>query len=365
MREIRMNGKIPILFLFFYFIYSFKTVLLSTAIQDSSIDVLKDTFNILSIVLSGISVFYISKKERVLSFFIGMLLVFNAVIYHTVALYSYFILFCMVCLAKKIEFKELLKIIMLSNILIIIIMIPFISFSDTFFRLDDRFGERLTLGFGNANVMAQFLIMFFSALVLFITNRTKGLILKNLFLLLLFIMIGFVVYYSGSRTGLAMISLCFIGFVWAINSRKTLVGKKFKFLYLFCALGIIAFQYYSVSNFNANGILIAINQMLAGRVFYSYRLISSLGGTPILHGMNIDNFMPIDFFYIQYFYSLGLVTAAAFMLFYFKSFWQHSYSKPSAVILLTCLMATATEAYFMIPLYNLSLFMIYHKKKSD
>ncbi|KFD17377.1 hypothetical protein GTPT_3214 [Tatumella ptyseos ATCC 33301] len=356
--------KLSVLFFSFYFIYSFKTVLLSTSIQDDSIDILKNFFNILSIILSIVSLIYIGNKERIVISLIGAFLVINYALYHTVALYSYFILFCMVSLTKKIEFRTILKIILSSNILIIILMMPFIAFSHTFYRMDDRFGERLTLGFGNANVMAQFLIMMFSMAVLFIFNNTKGKSIKNLYLIISFALISIVVYESGSRTGLAMITLSFLGFLWALNTKQRNVSKKFKKIYCLGVILIILFQLYTVTHFNENAILITLNQALAGRVFYSYNLFSAMGVMPFLHGLNIDAFMPVDFYFIQYFYSLGLFLGLAFIYLYYREFNNGEYSKPAAIVLLTCLIATATESYFMIPLYNLSLFMVFYKKIS-
>jgi len=184
---------------------------------------------------------------------------------------------------------------------------------------------------------------------------------RNIIAILTLTPIIVLIYLSGSRTGLMMLILCFLGFLWAINTRVKVYNKRFSYLYLLMICAIALFQFYLANNFNANGLLITINQILAGRVFYSYKLLSALGGIPIFHGLNIDSYMPIDFYYIQVFYSLGAISAVCFFYIIFSKLTSVKLTKSAAVVLFTCLMATATESYFMIPLYNFSLFILFSR----
>lgn len=355
------NKNLTYFFMVFYFLYSFKTILLSSAIEDTSIDILKNLFNIITLIMAGISFLYIPLSRKVILSITLLLLVTNYVFYSSLAFYSYFVLLSMIFISEKISHYEVVKLIFFLNIILILTIMPFVFFSNTFYVFDERFGYRLTLGFGNSNVMTQFFIMFFCIVNYFFALKKTNISMRNIISLLVFIPILILIYLSGSRTGLMMLTLCFLGFIWAINTKENVYNKKVYVLYFIGVLSIIAIQFYLVNNFNANGLLITINQLLAGRVFYSNRLVNEVGHVPLFHGLNIDSYMPIDFYFIQTFYTLGAIATFVFLYIIISKMKKSNLTKYSVVVIFTCLIATATESYFMIPLYNFSLFILFSK----
>ncbi|EJF4388333.1 O46/O134 family O-antigen polymerase, partial [Escherichia coli] len=208
---------------------------------------------------------------------------------------------CMLILSNGIYWRDIIRYLSLAHFLVILFIIPLVFFAEKYSFIDDRFGVRYTFGFHNPNTFSQYLISLYVVFLLLFVEVIKKKSLQFLTVIILTLFIYGVISLTGSRTGMILTIITGFGFL-ACTLSKTNDKKRRKFVYLYIlGAGILCFiQYYLALTYNHSEFSKNINTILSGRIWFSSQLTSQLWPVPYFHGVNINDYLPIDFFYVAY-----------------------------------------------------------------
>lgn len=353
------------LFFFLYFVYGFKTLLILIPLDDPLVVMTRNIINSLLFVVMGVSFFYIPNKARLLIILFSIVFAYNIVISGNNGLYNYLILFVVLGLTISLDLKYILTVILSTNIILFLIILPFIFIAGQFFMIDLRYNdERFTLGFGSPNTMSQYLLMLYLSLSLYTYRYTTG---KGVFFLTTTIAFSFffvLIYLSISRTGLALLSMAFLGMIaFGLIKESDGNNKKIKIIYIISMLAICLIQIYTMLNYPTGGVYTVLNGVLSGRLSMSSYMYLITGYIPLVNGINIEPFLPIDFNFIKMIFSIGIIVSIIFFVIYIKQFNKKRYSPIGVVILFVGLASSFTESYFAVFFLNISILMVYSKSE--
>lgn len=359
----KYNFKYPF-FIIFFSIYCAKSLFFSLSIEDSQlIYITKNIANTTLLSLAFLTFFLIPEKKWRFLFVFFLAISSINIILGNKNYFNYIITISLLLLSSQINWNKLIKslfIIYLSNIFILSILSSFLSY---YFLLDDRFGYRFTAGFENPNTLSIYLLTIFSITISYIetTKISKGIIFTiSIFLYFITIVI---LYLSFSRTGLVLLTLLYICHTLTLlkGNSRLLIHRKMLFMsFLFITTTIIAFQFSSILYFQESTLIQKINHILSGRIWHAYNIYSELG-IPKLFGQNIENYLPIDFYFINTIYSIGWLPTIILIVIVLKKIYNLKSSLFMSVSLLLFIILTLTESYFSVLFYSISLFIIFHK----
>uniref|UniRef100_UPI001F4EC196 hypothetical protein n=1 Tax=Rosenbergiella epipactidis TaxID=1544694 RepID=UPI001F4EC196 len=189
------NKKEGLIFFLFYVLYAFKTLLLLIPLNDPLVDFTKNFINAFLLLIMGWALLYLNKKYWFLLFLFGCLFVISIVIKGNNGLYNYLVLIVILGLTRDISLKYILGVIISSNLIIFLLVLPFIFIAGKFYSIDIRYNqERFTLGFGSPNTMSQYLIMLYLSISSYVYKYLKG---KGIYFVLstvFFIIFSYIIY---------------------------------------------------------------------------------------------------------------------------------------------------------------------------
>ncbi|EPG1646368.1 hypothetical protein I8U97_002540 [Proteus mirabilis] len=365
MNTLKYNPFVIVFFLL-YTLYSIKSGFFSLAIKNEFIFRIKDITNISIISMALFFSFLLSKnKTKIYLIVFNILSIIGLVYFHNKFYLGFLLTISMLTLTSKIKWEVILKIIIFSNAITILFLCFSVYFSEYYFLEDDRFGRRFTAGFDNPNTLGQYILMLFTVISLFLELKVKNPSTRLIITTSIFIIIFTILYLTYSRTSLILSSLFYITIIYSILLKKNnhfLPRIKLKYLILFSSLFFIFLQFYFIINFKENNFLYKINDILTSRLWFGNILYSSLGFPNLLIGTNIEKYFPIDFYFIQTIYSIGLIP---FIFLYFlaiRNLFNTNITSLMGYTLLIMLLETMTETYFSVPFYSIALFIIFSKK---
>lgn len=362
------NSKIQYVFFIIYFLYGFKSILISVGINDPIFDVVKSIFNATSLIMVFFIFLLSNHKEKLFIILMSFLLLFNYVVFKNYYLYQYLIMIPMLFMTSRMGVKEVINIMAVCNVTIFFFLIPFLFMSDVWSVSDLRYGQRLTYGFLHPNVGAQFLFSTFIIIYGSVALKIKKSIGKFILLIIVSSCFYFIIDLTKTRTSSITMLMSTLGFFLAIVFNKKLQGvelRKYKYLVLILILTIFLFQFYSVINFRSSPIISQVNIMLSNRVGFSNNIYSNLGLPSLLHGVNIDEYYPIDFFFTGYFYSVGWVLGGVGIIAFISKFNNRKSNPEVVVIIVSCVITTMTEFHFQIPIFNPAIFLLFTRDTKD
>lgn len=357
-------GKREALFFFLYFSYGFKTLLVLVPLTDSLILLTRNTINGLLFFVMVISVFYIPFKARLLLAFFSVVFVYNFITTGNNGLYNYLVLFVVLGISINLNLKYILSIVLSVNIILFLFIIPFIFISGEFYMTDLRYNaERFTLGFSSPNTMAQYLVMIYLTICLYTYKYcNKGIYFVSA--VISFIIIFTLIYLSVSRTGLALLISAFFGMMTLGLLKNDSKDVRFlKTIYIVALISICVLQLYLVLGYTTGGAFRIFNILLSGRLSMPHYMYLALGYIPIINGVNIDPYLPIDFYFIRMIFSLGFLISIVLFYVFRSQFLSKTYSPVGYVVLFVGLLSTFTESYFSVFFMNISLLLVYCNTK--
>lgn len=365
---IRKNkNQVYFLFLLFFTLYCLKTALFSLDITEELFYILKLPLNIILFIFSCFSFFFIKKvKFKILFVIFIVFFIFNAFVLSNDFYFGFLFLISLIIYSQMIEFKLLLKIIIISHLFTLCLVLPLSYFSESYFYLDDRFGYRFTAGFANPNAVAQYLLSMLCLLLLFLDISSKDNKTRFLLSFILFIFLTTLIIQTQSRTSLTLSFLIYFLFLISLFlTKKNKPFKKTKLIIILLSILIMAFQFLALFLYGKYPITITLNELLSGRIWYAFNIFNSIGWPDIFTGHSIVNFLPLDFFYVQNIYGLGILPFLTLYYLTLKRLIISNYSFFMLTIIFLMTLETFTETYFTVPFYSISLFIIYHKTISN
>lgn len=352
-----------ILFIAIYFIFTLKSVIISLEIDKDYITIISSVSNGIIMILVFLGFFIFDNKQRLLIIVTSLLFIINTAIYSNPVLFGYIVLINLLMLANRIEWKKLISILLVVNVIVILLCVPLLLLADSHFIVDDRTGQRLTLGFHNPNTLSQYALTLFSIVVLWSREYVKSRSIEIVNLLLAFTVLILISYISGSRTSLLLSIILFSGYLISFVVGKNYIKRNWFVSGYFSISIIFAFAqfYYSSVYLNSEQAKI-INEILSSRIWYSFLLISEMGYPAIFHATDIESYMPIDFFFVSYFYNLGWIVGIFLLYLFFKKMKKQTFTFAMCVALWGALATSLSENYYTIAIYNVGLFVIFSQR---
>lgn len=358
-----------IFFLIFYTLYCVKSGWFSLAISESFFISLKDILNIVLLFLLLLSILLLNCRKKQIFLILFMVFSFvNIFIFNNKSYFGYLFIVSLMIYASTINWNILIKIIILANILTILSTTMMTPFSDYYFLFDDRFGERFTGGLDNPNTLGQYSLMFFNSIALYLESKNINTRSKLPIVTIVFSFTLAVLYLTYSRTSLYLCISLYILFLFSLLKKQnsTLQNRLLiKKVLVLTSIFFIALQFFFISFFKDISVLFIVNELLTSRLWFGNILYNDLGIPPLLHGVNIEQYLPIDFYFIQTIYSLGIIPFTVLFYITLKKLITTPLTLFMAFSILIMLLETMTETYFSVPFYSISLFIIFSKKQNE
>lgn len=301
-----------------------------------------------------------NNKERVFFVFIVMFFLLNVLIvniqysYWMVTAYPLFIFF------SRLDFFSKTKIVFISQTAVLTCFLLLLPFSKELFFIDDRY-IRFTGGFGNPNTLSSILLSYYLSMALFFNryfNRRK--FLFSFFIVVIGMLFLYAMYYTYSRTHIALLMLSMLLFSLPIWGRF-IGGKTITVAIL---VGVAGQIYLSLSFIQGGDISLLVNEFTSGRVRLSANLFMNLIAPKVFYGVDITEYNPIDFFYISTMFSGGVIYFSFFLFLLIKLIVNSEItSRLFYLVFLVMVITSYTEAYYNIVILNFTILFLYQKKR--
>ena len=356
-----LNSSNRIFFFIIYFIYCFKSMLFYLSLDKNIIDEYIDILNIALVLISSIAVLYSNLRIKIIFSFIILFIFLNLFIEKNTYVISYIVIFSLCTLSAQISWEKIITTTLLTHCFIILfIAFPMVFFSQHFFIQDERFGERFTAGFEHPNTYGQYVVFIFTVFTLYLDTCTKNHFLQWIFGCLAALVLCIGVYYSYSRTTNYILFILLIYFTLTRFLKSTPFNSSFlSRFWILLTLGIIIFQFYSIIFYQTMNNGVKLNEILSGRLWYGNNLYAQVGSPRLLIGTNIDDFLPIDFFFIKYIYGLGVFVSIISVFVAYKFVRKNKYTWYVWGCLFSMLIVSISESYLTTPFFCIALFIIF------
>ncbi|WP_081826911.1 hypothetical protein [Siccibacter colletis] len=357
-----IKGEIT-LFIVTYFIYTLKSIIISLEIDEDYITIVSSVSNSIIITMVCLGFLLFDNKKKILIAFTSILFVINLLIYNNPVYFGYLVLMHLLMLSNGMPWKNVISILFFVNVLVIVVCVPLLFLADSHYMIDDRTGQRLTLGFHNPNTLSQYALTLFSIIVLWGREHIKSVSIETLNLVIAFSVLLLVTYMSGSRTSILLSIILLCGYLMSFTLRKQYKKRSWFVLSYFSVALVIAFlQFYYSSIYITSDLAKLLNELLSSRIWYSYLLITEMSYPAIFHSINIDIYMPIDFFFLSYFYNLGWLPGLVFIFIYYNKMKEQTFTFAMCVALWGALAISLSENYYTIAIYNVGLFATFSQR---
>ncbi|EMM6760155.1 hypothetical protein ROS60_002003 [Pluralibacter gergoviae] len=352
------------MFVLLYVFFSAKVLVSTTTIDPSYSDFLKYFFTILFFGVMGISAIFINKKELFFFTVIGLFCLLTFFISKSAAIYASMVMVFLSIVSKRIDHKKISLLCLVGNFLLVLIILPFLLQSNTQYMVDYRYGLRYTFGFYHPNYTGIVLLYMYISLCWFFSNYIQRRIICFLLYTIIVIPIVFIIDTTKSRTAEFLLLIYYISIsISIIFNKKSLRKLSFIAIALSIIL-IIGFQFYTAMNYS-NGGLIFLNEILAGRISLSSYVFQNFGLPPFLYGLNIESYEPIDFFFIELFYTNGVLVSSILVFLVLIKVRNIQLSISELIIILVCIITTLTQRFILVPCFGYALFIIFSKRNIE
>lgn len=348
----------------FLLIFFVKTFLTSGAFNSALVTHFVMMLNVLMLLYIGYAFFIATMAEKItLGIFILLFLV-NLFTGHGDYLFGIIFSVSFVIIFSRVDLIRGGEIFVVAFLIAVLLMvIPYLFFTDSFVYMDVRYGNRLTLGFENPNTLAYYFFSFLTMTLCLLDRAALSRGMKNIVALVLAVIIEPILMYSYSRTCFVLSLLMLLVF-WLAPLVRIAPGRKFTTLLL---LALMGFQFISVLNWGSNpGLDAAMNEALTGRIWFAWQMYQAVGLPNPLFGLSIEMYKPIDFFYIAMTYSAGGAATLLMLYCYYRLLGNMRrlslFMRWSVVIFL---LITFTETYFLVPVFNVSLLLLCRGKENN
>lgn len=352
-------------FFIIYFIYCFKSMLFYLSLDKNVVDEYIDALNIILLLTSCIAMLYSKLSIKIIFSFLILFVFLNLLFEKNTYAIVYIVIFSLCTLSAQISWERVITTTLLTHCAIILfITLPMVFFSQHFYIQDERFGERFTAGFEHPNTYGQYVVFIFTVFTLYLDTCTKNHFLQWVFgcLVALFLCVG--VYYSYSRTTNYILFILLLYFSLTRLFKSTPFKSLFlSRVWLILTLGIITFQFYSIIFYQTMNNGIKINEILSGRLWYGNAMYVQIGIPKLFIGTNIDDFLPIDFFFIKYIYGLGIFVSIISIYFAYKFICKNEYTWYVWGCLFSMLIVSISESYLTTPFFCIALFIIFSNSR--
>ncbi|AHG22974.2 hypothetical protein Z042_22595 [Chania multitudinisentens RB-25] len=341
----------------FLLIFFCKTFLTSGAFNNALIGEAVQFLNGVLLLYIGYALAIASLREKILLSVIILLFMLNLASGHGDYLFGVIYSIAFLIMFKRIGVKRGGEVFVTAYFMaVIVVAIPYMLYIDSFVYLDERYGNRLTLGFDNPNTLAYYVFSLFAMLLCLLDRAAMPLGMKNIAALACAILLLPLLVYSYSRTYLAL-ALLLLCLFWLAPLLRVAPGKKLCTLLLCMILGI---QFISVLRWGIHPQWDAVlNQVLTGRIWFSWQMYQALGLPNLLLGQNIAAYKPVDFFYFALFYSGGISVSFLLLFGYCQLLRNLVFlSRFMRWVVAVFLLSTLTETYFLVPVFNISLLLL-------
>ncbi|HEJ7119121.1 hypothetical protein FHU12_1363 [Serratia marcescens] len=354
-----VNQSIVLTFLLMFFV---KTFLTSGSFNSELINKTVMGLNGLMLLYVGYAFFIATLAEKAVAGFLALLFLVNIATGHGDYLFGAVFSTAVIILFRRIDMGRGAEMFAIAFVVAgLLMVIPYAFYTNGFVYLDERYGNRLTLGFDNPNTLAYYSFAFFATLLCLIDHAklTRG--MKNIASLVVSALILPVLMYSYSRTCF-MLALLMLLLFWLAPLLRVAPNRK---VCIVLTLVIVGFQFASVMRWGSNPALdVLLNQALTGRVWFSWQMFQAVGLPNPLFGMNIEPYKPVDFFFIAMFYSAGGIASVVMLFCYFHLLGNmRSLSRFMRWVVVVFLLTTLTETYFLVPVFNVSLLLLCRGKE--
>lgn len=349
-----------ILFFLTYVIFCSKVLISQVIIDQTYADLLKYTYTGLFFILLILTAIKLSFKEKLVLSVLSVFCVISFLISKTAWLYALIVIVILAMQCSRLVLKIVCQYIFYGNICISILIIPFLLNADSLYMHDDRYGERLTLGFQQANITAMFLVFMYVSFVWYLHEKFKGRLYKFLASFFTLLLALYLIDLTKSRTSEVLLVIFFVGVVFSFIFEKYRFNRWYYISLVIMLLSIIVFQFYTAINYNSS--MVPLNIIFSGRISFSSFLYQSVGLPRLLYGIDTEPYNPIDFFFIAFFYGSGLFISISLIYIFIKKLKTLDCDLFAINIIILCLFTTLTEKQLLTPFCCLILYIVYAKK---
>lgn len=357
------NQKVLIFFII-YFLYGFKVIIASLGLSSDYVEPIKGVFNILSILICALAAISFNKKQQLIIIILGVWMIYNYIFYNNYNLYDYIVLLSLVFICQSITYEKVIGALFYSNVIIILLIIPLLFFSEHFVMNDIKVGMRYTYGFIHPNIIAQYITSLFFMFCTFAFCKFKNRVFRFFFILAIYVFTVLLILPTQSRTSIIILSIsAFLLLFYSHEVRLSDISKIKKYSIFFMLIIIFLFQFLGCIYFRDYTFLFPLDYLLSGRLYQGNQLYISFGFPPLIHGFNIQEFMPIDFYFIGSLYSVGFLFTILTLLFLLYMLKKAQLDGVMYIVILMNLLTTFTEYHFQIPIYCIALFILASRKE--
>ena len=350
-----------ITFVLLYLFFSAKVLISTTTIDSTYSDFLKYFYTALFFGVMFFSSIFIKKTELIFFVFIGFFCLLTFFISKSAAIYASMVMVFLSIISQRIEYKKISLLCLIGNLCLVIITLPFLLQSDTQYMSDYRYGLRYTYGFYHPNYTGIVLLYMYISLCWFFSNYINKKIICFILYTITIIPIILIIDATKARTAEILLFLYYIAIAISIVI-KDLKVRKVSFIAVFLSIALILiFQFYTAINYS-NGGLNILNEILAGRVSLSSYVYQNFGIPPLLYGLNIESYEPIDFFFIELFYTNGLLISILLIGIVLIKVKEAQLTLSELLIVLVCIVTTLTQRFILVPCFGYALFIIFSKR---
>ncbi|MBV6693114.1 hypothetical protein [Serratia quinivorans] len=358
LRAYRAHQAVVLTFLILFF---FKSFITSGEFDSNFIDKEIVALNGLMLLYVGYSFFIATLLEKIIFSFFSLLFIMNIATGNGDYLFGVVFNISFLVLFRRLHLYHGCEIFVAAYFFSAIFMVaPYLLYSGSFVYFDERYGDRLTLGFHNPNTMAYYLFSLFTMALCLLDKSRFEKPARNLVAFIISLILTPILAYSYSRTYLVLSLLLLLLFLISPLFHLSPGTKTCRIL----MLSLLAFQFFSVILWGINPDIDAlVNKALTGRIWFSWKMFQSLGPPNLLFGGNIESYKPIDFFYFAMSYSAGILSSSILLYIYYKLLGNMpELSVFMRWVVVFYLFTTLTETYFLVPVFNISLLLLYGQK---
>ncbi|MEN3753688.1 hypothetical protein ABC733_16810 [Mangrovibacter sp. SLW1] len=252
----------------------------------------------------------------------------------------------------------------MGNVFNLLLILPFTLFSKyPLYAPDEVYGVRATFGFYNPNIAAMFILTICMSVCWFLKERSRDRI-TFLTLSTLISAGGFVlIEMTKSRTSEALLLILMLGVILSTLYPRPVFRRLFFLSISLLIIGIIYFQFNAIKNYDPS--VPDLNVLLSGRLSLGNALYMNVGAPNLLYGIDIEDFTPIDFFYVAYFYTNGILLSVLTIYLITRRIHQVKFNFLEIAIIAITVLTTLTERQILSPNCCLLIYIVYSRRKNE
>lgn len=353
-----------ILFFLAYVAFCSKVFITQLALDDAILDFLKYFYSLIFLCCFIYALTRLDSKEVVFYIIIFVFFIYTYLQSKTTAGYSILALSYFAVICKRLNSKETAGIVLLGNIFNILLVLPFTFFTEyPLYAPDEVYGIRATFGFYNPNIAAMLILTICMSVCWFLKERSRGRITFLTLSTLIIICGFFLIEMTKSRTSAALLLILLAGVISSTLYPRAAFRRLFFLSITLLVVGIIFFQFHSIKNYDPS--VPDLNVLLSGRLSLGNTLYVNMGTPDLLYGIDIDSFTPIDFFYVAYFYTNGILLSMLTIYLIIRRIQRIKFDFLEMSIIVITILTTLTERQILSPHCCLLVYIIYSQRNDE